>query len=114
MLVINGRLHPRFDRRSTSLKARTGVGVGADGEVMFAISRGEVSFNAFARLFRDGLNCDPSANRMPKARDAQVLLQVNDRAADAHCPLDAQPAHSSLSINELAFRRLKRDHNKPS
>src|SRR5919201_754981 len=57
MLVINGRLHPRFDRRSTSLKARTGVGVGSDGKVMFAISRGEVSFDAFARLFRDGLNC---------------------------------------------------------
>src|SRR5262249_11160091 len=26
MLVINGRLHPRFDRGSTSLKARNGVG----------------------------------------------------------------------------------------
>jgi uncharacterized protein YigE (DUF2233 family) len=29
MLVIDGRLHSRFDRRSTSLKARTGVGVRA-------------------------------------------------------------------------------------
>jgi uncharacterized protein YigE (DUF2233 family) len=57
MLVINGRVHPRFDRRSTSLKARTGVGVRADGKVFFAISHGEVSFDAFARLFRDGLNC---------------------------------------------------------
>ena len=57
MLVINGRLHPRFDRRSTSLKARNGVGVRADGKVIFAISRGEVSFDAFARLFRDGLSC---------------------------------------------------------
>jgi len=57
MLVINGRLHPRFDRRSTSLKARNGVGVRADGKVLFAISQGEVSFDAFARLFRDGLNC---------------------------------------------------------
>jgi hypothetical protein len=38
MLVINGRLHPRFDRSSRSLKARTGVGVRADGEVVFAIS----------------------------------------------------------------------------
>ena len=57
MLVMNGRVHPRFDRRSTSLKARNGVGVRADGKVMFAISRGEVSFDAFARLFRDGLNC---------------------------------------------------------
>jgi uncharacterized protein YigE (DUF2233 family) len=57
MLVINGRLHPRFDRGSTSLKARNGVGVRADGKVIFAISQREVSFDAFARLFRDGLNC---------------------------------------------------------
>jgi len=57
MLVINGRLHPRFDRRSASLKARDGVGVRADGKVLFAVSEGEVSFYAFARLFRDGLNC---------------------------------------------------------
>jgi uncharacterized protein YigE (DUF2233 family) len=57
MLVINGRLHPRFDRRSTSLKARNGVGVRADGRIIFAISQGEISFDAFARLFRDRLNC---------------------------------------------------------
>jgi uncharacterized protein YigE (DUF2233 family) len=57
MLVINGRLHPRFDRNSASLKARNGVGVRADGKVIFAISQGELSFDAFARLFRDGLNC---------------------------------------------------------
>src|SRR5262249_42254013 len=57
MLVINGRVHPRFDRRSTSLKARNGVGVRGDGKVLFAISQGEVSFDAFARLFRDGLKC---------------------------------------------------------
>jgi uncharacterized protein YigE (DUF2233 family) len=57
MLVINGHLHPRFDHRSMSFKARNGVGVRADGKVIFAISQGEVSFDAFARLFRDGLNC---------------------------------------------------------
>ena len=34
-----------------------GVGVRADGKVIFAISQGEVSFDAFARLFRYGLNC---------------------------------------------------------
>jgi uncharacterized protein YigE (DUF2233 family) len=57
MLVINGRLHPRFDRRSTSLKPRNGVGVRADGTVAVAISEGSVSFDAFARLFRDRLKC---------------------------------------------------------
>jgi uncharacterized protein YigE (DUF2233 family) len=60
MLVIDGRLHPRFDRRSTSLKARTGVGVRADGKVILAISEDAVSFDAFARLFRDALNCPNS------------------------------------------------------
>ena len=57
MLVIDGRLHPRFNRASTSLKFRDGVGVRADGEVIFAISQKPVSFDAFARLFRDVLKC---------------------------------------------------------
>jgi uncharacterized protein YigE (DUF2233 family) len=57
MLVINGSLHPRFDRKSTSLKARNGVGIQDPHTVVFAISEGEVSFAAFARLFRDGLKC---------------------------------------------------------
>jgi len=57
MLVIDGRLHPRFNRASTSRKFRDGVGVRADGEVIFAISQKAVSFDAFARLFRDELKC---------------------------------------------------------
>ena len=57
MLVIDGRLHPRFDRRGSSLKTRNGVGVRADGKVIFVISQEAVSFDAFARLFRDGLKC---------------------------------------------------------
>ena len=57
MLVINGRLHPRFDRNSRSLKPRTGVGVRDAHTVLFAISEGDVSFAAFASLFRDGLRC---------------------------------------------------------
>jgi uncharacterized protein YigE (DUF2233 family) len=57
MLVMNGRLHPRFNRGSTSLKLRSGVGVRADGKVIFAISQEAVSFDSFARLFRDGQSC---------------------------------------------------------
>jgi len=57
MLVIDGRLHPRFARRDTLLKTRNGVGVRADGKVIFVISQEGVSFDAFARLFRDGLKC---------------------------------------------------------
>ena len=57
MLVIDGRLHPRFNRRGMSLKTRNGVGVRADGKVILVISEEAVSFGAFARLFRDGLKC---------------------------------------------------------
>lgn len=56
MLVINGKLHPKFLADSDSLNIRNGVGVTADGSrAVFAISNQVVNFYAFARLFRDGL-----------------------------------------------------------
>ena len=56
MLVIGGKLHPRFLAESDSLFIRNGVGVSADGRTAyFAISNDAVNFHAFARLFRDGL-----------------------------------------------------------
>jgi uncharacterized protein YigE (DUF2233 family) len=58
MLVIDGRLHPKFLADSTSYKTRDGVGVRRDGIAVFAISNGGVNFHAFARLFRDKLGCD--------------------------------------------------------
>lgn len=57
MLVINGALHPRFIRDSTSLRRRNGVCVGDEGAILFAISEQRVNFHHFARLFRDGLGC---------------------------------------------------------
>jgi uncharacterized protein YigE (DUF2233 family) len=57
MLVMDGHLHPRFNRASISLKFRTGVGVRADDTAIFAISQEAVSFDSFARLFRDGVKC---------------------------------------------------------
>jgi uncharacterized protein YigE (DUF2233 family) len=58
MLVINGRLHPRFLHANVSLKQRNGVGVRDAQTVVFAISDNEVSFQAFGRLFLDGLKCN--------------------------------------------------------
>ena len=56
MLVIDGKLHPRFLRHSDSRKVRNGVGIGADGRtVHFAISKGRVTFWEFGNLFRDHL-----------------------------------------------------------
>jgi len=56
MLVIEGALHPKFNRESESRKRRNGVGVSADGQqVYFAISEELVNFHHFARLFKDHL-----------------------------------------------------------
>jgi len=56
MLVIDGKLHPRFLKNSDSLHVRNGVGTSADGRtVWFAISEDVVNFHTFARLFRDVL-----------------------------------------------------------
>ncbi len=56
MLVIDGAEHPLFKPTSDSLHLRNGVGVSADGKTAyFAISDQAVSFDSFARFFRDGL-----------------------------------------------------------
>jgi uncharacterized protein YigE (DUF2233 family) len=56
MLVIDGALHPRFLKDSTSRYIRNGVGSSADGlRVVFAISENAVTFHEFGRLFRDVL-----------------------------------------------------------
>lgn len=56
MLVIDGKLHPKFIETSDSLYTRNGVGTSRDGQtVWFAISENPVNFHLFARLFRDTL-----------------------------------------------------------
>jgi uncharacterized protein YigE (DUF2233 family) len=57
MLVIDGELHPKFLKDSTSRKRRNGVGVREDGGVVFAISDTAVTFHEFAVYFRDTLKC---------------------------------------------------------
>jgi uncharacterized protein YigE (DUF2233 family) len=58
MLVIDGEIHPHFIPDSDSLKRRNGVGVSSETEVHFVISETQVSFDEFARFFRDRLGCD--------------------------------------------------------
>ncbi len=56
MLVIDGALHPKFLRDSTSRYIRNGVGTNADGtRAVFAISDTTVTFHEFGSLFRDHL-----------------------------------------------------------
>lgn len=59
MLVIDGELHPRFLRDSSSKFIRNGVGTSADGKTAsFVISNSPVTFHAFGSLFRDHLQID--------------------------------------------------------
>ncbi len=58
MLVIDGRIHPRFLPDSNSRKRRNGVCAPGDGRVTLVITEQPVTFHAFARLFRDELDCD--------------------------------------------------------
>lgn len=56
MLVINGKLHPRFLKNSDSRKIRNGVGISRDGKtVHFVISKDSITFWDFGSLFRDQL-----------------------------------------------------------
>ena len=57
MLVIDGVIHPKIKPEGTSEKIRNGVGACEGGAIVFAIADEPVTFDAFARLFRDGIGC---------------------------------------------------------
>lgn len=58
MLVINGKIHPKFSETGTSRKLRNGVGIDVAGRAYFVISENAVTFWEFASLFRDVLKTD--------------------------------------------------------
>ncbi|MFC7537577.1 phosphodiester glycosidase family protein [Sphingomonas sp. GCM10030256] len=78
LLLINGKLHPRFEADGESRYARNGVGVDRGGTPVFVISDDAVSFGKLARVLRDEFNSvdalyfdgsvsslwDPANNRM--------------------------------------------------
>lgn len=57
MLLVGGKLHPRFDQDGPSRLVRNGVGVSEPETAWFVISEEGVSFGRFARFFRDELHC---------------------------------------------------------
>jgi uncharacterized protein YigE (DUF2233 family) len=57
MLIIEGKVHPKIRPEGTSQKIRNGVGACKGGAITFAIADDPVTFDTFARLFRDGLGC---------------------------------------------------------
>jgi uncharacterized protein YigE (DUF2233 family) len=57
MLVIDGKVNPRFAPDGSSRYVRNGVGMDPEGVPVFAISDAPVSFGRFARLFAGPLGC---------------------------------------------------------
>ncbi len=57
MLIVDGGIHPKIRPDGTSEKIRNGVGACEGGAIVFAIADEPVTFDAFARLFRDGIGC---------------------------------------------------------
>ena len=57
MLVIDGKIHEKFNEQSNNFNIRNGVGVLPDGNIVFVLSRGHVSLHEFASVFRDRFKC---------------------------------------------------------
>jgi uncharacterized protein YigE (DUF2233 family) len=57
LLVSGSRIHPALNPAGPSKYVRNGVGVRADGTVVFAMTRDPVNLYTFATIFRDALRC---------------------------------------------------------
>lgn len=52
MLVIDGKLHPAFNKESKNLHIRNAVGILPDGRLVFAISKEKINFYDMATFFK--------------------------------------------------------------
>ena len=57
MLIIDGKINPKFLADSDSLKIRNGVGI-KDNTLYFVITRNRVNFYQFAQFFKEQLKID--------------------------------------------------------
>lgn len=53
MLVIDGEIHKEFNKGSTNLNIRNGVGILPNNEILFAMSKKEINFYDFAEFFKN-------------------------------------------------------------
>ncbi|WP_108808305.1 phosphodiester glycosidase family protein [Aquimarina spinulae] len=52
MLLINGKIHPKFRKGSSNVHIRNGVGILPNGNLLFAISNEKTNFYDFASYFK--------------------------------------------------------------
>ena len=53
MLLIRGKVHPKFTRGSENLNIRNGVGILPDGKILFSIANEPINFYDFALHFKN-------------------------------------------------------------
>lgn len=53
MLLIDGKIHLKFNKDSENVHIRNGVGVLPNGNVLFAMSKEEITFYRLAQFFKD-------------------------------------------------------------
>jgi uncharacterized protein YigE (DUF2233 family) len=53
MLLINGKIHPAFQKNSLNLNIRNGVGILPNNRVVFVMSKKEINFFDFANYFKE-------------------------------------------------------------
>lgn len=84
MLVIAGKVHPKFDRDGSSKHIRNGVGVTDKGQALFVISQDPVSLGKFARFYRDALK---TPNALFFDGSVSSLWDPASHRMDSHSPL---------------------------
>ncbi len=52
MLIIDGSIHPKFNKDSQNVNIRNGVGILPNGELLFAMSKEKVNLYTFADYFK--------------------------------------------------------------
>lgn len=53
MLIIDGKLHPKFRKGSKNSHIRNGVGILPNGNLLFAMSKEKINFYDFAQYFKE-------------------------------------------------------------
>jgi len=86
MLLIDGKIHHRFNQGSPNLNIRNGVGVISPNKIVFAISNEEVNFYEFSELFRDVFGCKNALYLDGVVSRAYIpeLKRINDLNSSKH------------------------------
>jgi uncharacterized protein YigE (DUF2233 family) len=92
MLLVGGKLHPKFDADGESRNLRNGVGIAPNGKPVFVVSQDSVSFGKFARFFRDQVK-------------AQNALYFDGAVSSLWDPANHQmDAHSEIGPMVVVFK----------